>query len=72
VTAEPTPPLTSGTCPLCGTAITATDERCASCGSTLAGVDGRPAALSRTALWWSIAVLAGVYLVTLAIVALTR
>ena len=72
MTAEPSPPLASGTCPLCGTAIAVTDERCATCGYALAGVDGRPAAFSRASFWWSVAVLAGVYLVTLAIVAMTR
>ena len=72
MTAEPTPPLTSGTCPLCGAAITVSEQRCERCGFALAGVDGRPAAFSRTALWWSIAVFAVVYVLTLAIVAMTR
>jgi hypothetical protein len=72
VTADPSPPLASGVCPLCGAATIATEDRCATCGFALAGVDGRPSAFSRTALWWSIAVFAAVYVVTLAIVALTR
>jgi predicted amidophosphoribosyltransferase len=72
VTAEPSPPLASATCPLCESAIAVTDERCPTCGYALDGVDGRPAALSRSALWWSIAVLAAVYVLTLAIVAMTR
>jgi hypothetical protein len=49
-----------------------TEDRCGSCGFVLAGVDGRPSAFSRTALWWSIAVFASVYVITLAIVAATR
>jgi hypothetical protein len=72
VTAEPSQPLATGTCPLCGGATFRTEERCDSCGFTLAGVDGRPSAFSRAALWWSIAVFASVYVITLAIVALTR
>jgi hypothetical protein len=72
VTAESSPPLATGTCPLCGVATLRNDDRCGTCGFALAGVDGRPPAFSRTALWWSIAVFAAVYLVTLAIVALTR
>jgi hypothetical protein len=61
-----------GTCPLCGVATPADLERCGSCGYALAGVDGRPSAFSRaTLLWASIGFLA-VYLVTLAIVLVTR
>ena len=61
-----------GTCPLCGVTTIAGLERCASCGYALAGVDGRPPAFSRaTLLWTSIGFLA-VYLVTLAIVLVTR
>jgi hypothetical protein len=72
VTAEPVPSLASGSCPLCGTATLASDDRCAACGFTLAGVDGRPEAFSWRTLWWSVAVLGVVYLVTIAIVAMTR
>ncbi len=72
MTPEPSPPLASGTCPLCATATTATDERCPACGFALAGVDGRPGPFSRATLWWSIVGLAAVYLVTLAIVVVTR
>jgi hypothetical protein len=72
MTAEPSQPLATGTCPLCRGATFRTEERCGSCGFALAGVDGRPSAFSRTALWWSIAVFASVYVITLAIVALTR
>jgi hypothetical protein len=72
VTVEPSQPLATGTCPLCGSATLLSEERCGTCGYALSGVDGRPSAFSRTALWWSIAVFAAVYVVTLAIVALTR
>ena len=72
MTVEPSPPLATGTCPLCGAATLSADERCATCGFALAGVDGRPSPFSRAALWWSIAVFASVYRVTLVIVALTR
>jgi hypothetical protein len=72
VTAEPSPPLASGTCPLCATATFADDERCPSCGFALAGVEGRPGPFSRTVLWWSIVGFVAVYLATLAIVVVTR
>jgi hypothetical protein len=72
MTAEPSQPLATGTCPLCGSATLHTEDRCGSCGFALAGVDDRPSAFSRTALWWSIAVFASVYVITLVIVALTR
>ena len=72
MTAEPTPPLASSACPLCATATMASDERCPSCGFALAGVDGRPGPFSRTVLWWSIAGFVAVYLVTLAVVVVTR
>jgi hypothetical protein len=72
VTPEPAPPIASGACPLCATATLATDERCPACGFALAGVDGRPGPLSRTWLWWSVAGFAVVYLLTLAVVVVTR
>ncbi len=72
MTPEPSPPIASGACPLCATATIPTDERCPACGFALAGVDGRPGPISRTALWWSIAGFAAVYLATLLIVVATR
>jgi hypothetical protein len=72
VTPEPTPPLASGTCPLCATATMPDDERCPVCGFALEGVDGRPSAFSRTALLWSLAGFVLVYVLTLAIVVVTR
>ncbi len=72
MTAEPTPAFPAATCPLCAAPAAPSDERCGSCGYSLAGVGGRPAAFSRAALLWSVAALAAVYLITLAIVALTR
>jgi hypothetical protein len=72
VTLESSPPLASGTCPLCTTATTSAEERCPTCGYVLAGVDGRPPAFSRATLWLSAAGFAAVYLMTLAIVAFTR
>jgi hypothetical protein len=60
-----------GSCPLCGTG-TGAAQRCPSCGWSLAGVDGRPGPYSRVALWWTGAGFLAVYLITLAIVALTH
>jgi hypothetical protein len=48
------------------------DERCPACGYALAGIDGRPGPFSRTVLWWSIAGFAAVYVLTLAVVVVTR
>jgi hypothetical protein len=72
VTPEPSPPLATGTCPLCATATMAVDQRCPACGYALAGVDGRPGPFSRIVLWWSIAGFVAVYLLTLAVVVVTR
>lgn len=71
MTAQPSP-ISPGVCPLCGVATLVTDQRCEACGYSLAGVDGRATPFSRRTLWWSVAAFAAVYLVTLAIVALTR
>ncbi len=38
----------------------------------LAGVGGRPGAYSRLALWWTVAGFVAVYVLVLAVVALTR
>jgi hypothetical protein len=62
----------SGACPLCGLAVTADASRCAACGYHLAGIDGRPGPLTRSALWWTIAALALVYVLTLIIVLAAR
>jgi hypothetical protein len=48
------------------------EERCPVCGFSLEGVDGRPSAFSRTVLLWCVAGFAAVYLLTLAVVVLTR
>ena len=72
MTPEPAPPLASGVCPLCATATISTDERCPACGYSLEGVDGRPTPFSRTVLLWSLAGFAAVYVLTLAVVVLTR
>ena len=61
-----------GTCPLCGAETAGAARRCPSCGWSLAGVDGRPGPYSRAALWWTGAGFLAVYLITLAIVALTH
>jgi hypothetical protein len=50
----------------------AVDLRCPACGYALAGIDGRPGPFSRTVLWWSIAGFAAVYVLTLAVVVVTR
>jgi hypothetical protein len=65
-------PVAGGTCPLCATAIGEQTLRCPECGWSLAGVDGRPGPYSKLALWWTGAGLLAVYLITLAIVALTH
>jgi hypothetical protein len=65
-------PATSGTCPLCATAVGDETQRCPECGWSLAGVDGRPGPYSKVALWWTGGGLLAVYLITLAIVALTH
>jgi hypothetical protein len=57
---------------LCGASVAADANRCGECGYSLAGVAGRPAPFNRRALWWSVAGLVGIYLVTLLIVALAR
>jgi hypothetical protein len=62
----------AGTCPLCGNAIAADAARCDSCGYHLAGVDGRPGPYSPTALWWTGAALAVVYVLTLLVVLAAR
>jgi hypothetical protein len=59
-----------GTCPLCGTAVAAGDERCPACNRTLAGVAGRPGPFDRQVLWLWAGVLLAIYLVALAVVAL--
>jgi predicted amidophosphoribosyltransferase len=60
------------TCPVCEAPAPAHDHRCPDCGFDLAGVGGRPGAFSRSVLLWSAMGFFAVYLVTLAIVALTR
>ena len=59
-------------CPLCGGAVTTTDQRCPSCGLSLAGVYGRPGPFGQATLWWLAGGLALVYMFTLVIVALAR
>ena len=59
-------------CPLCGASVAAEAMRCSNCGYYLAGVDGRPGPFNRRALWWSVAGLLAVYLLTLLVVALAR
>jgi hypothetical protein len=61
-----------GTCPLCGVSTPGDLDRCSSCGYALAGVDGRPSAFSRATLLWSAIGVLSVYLITLAIVLVTR
>jgi hypothetical protein len=59
-------------CPLCGASVAADAMRCGDCGYHLAGVAGRPGPFNRRALWWSIAGLLAVYLLTLLVVAFAR
>lgn len=68
---EPEPAVVApGTCPLCGAATAPADERCPACNMSLSGVGGRPGPFNRRVLWLWAAVLLGIYLVALAIVAL--
>ena len=60
------------TCPLCGTAMSSDASRCASCGYHLAGVGSRPGPYDRSALWWTGAALAIVYVITLLVVLAAR
>jgi hypothetical protein len=68
---EPTP-IPDADCPLCGTPVAWQARRCPECGWSLAGVDGRPGPYSKAALWWTGAAFLAIYVVTLAIVALTH
>jgi hypothetical protein len=65
-------PTTEGACPLCATPAPVAASRCPECGYDLAGVGGRPGPFSRTVFVLSAMGLLAVYLVTLAIVVLTR
>ena len=71
MTSEPVP-TAEAACPLCGFAVAIEARRCQACGWSLAGVDGRPGPFSARALWWTGAGFLAVYLITLAIVALTH
>lgn len=59
-------------CPLCTSPIAPEARRCHECGRSLAGIGGRPGPYSWATLWWTGAGFLAVYLVTLAIVALTH
>ena len=59
-------------CPLCGTAVAPDAASCESCGYHLSGVEARPGPYNRTALWWTGAALAIVYVVTLLVVLAAR
>jgi hypothetical protein len=73
VSSEPTPiPAPDGACPLCATPVAWQARRCPECGWSLAGVDGRPGPYSPVALWWTGGGFLAIYLITLAIVALTH
>jgi hypothetical protein len=73
VTSEPMAAPTPGAdCPLCATPVAWQARRCPECGWSLAGVDGRPGPYSKAALWWTGGGFLVVYLITLAIVALTH
>ena len=71
MTPEPLP-IEPSACPLCNTAVAVDDERCPSCGYALAGVGNRPSAFSMRVLLWTAIGFIAVYLITLAIVAVTR
>ena len=58
-------------CPLCESSVGADLVQCPACGFDLAGVGGRPMLTGPVFLWTAMGFLA-VYLITLAIVAMTR
>ena len=58
-------------CPLCESSVTADVGQCPACGFDLAGVGGRPLLTGPVFVWTAMGFLA-VYLITLAIVAMTR
>ena len=58
-------------CPLCNTAVGSESAQCPACGFDLAGVGGRPGFTQPVLLWSAMGFLA-IYLITLAIVAMTR
>jgi hypothetical protein len=61
-----------GACPVCGTDVRADAIRCGSCGYHLAGFEGRPGPFDRTALTWTVAGFAIVYVVVALIVLAAR
>lgn len=64
-------PPDPGVCSLCGSPLGAEPGRCPQCGLHQAG-PGRPSPFDRAALWLLGGVLAGVYVVTLVVVAAAR
>lgn len=58
-------------CPICETAVAGDLARCPACGFDLAGIGGRPG-FTQPVFWWTAMGFLAVYLVTLAIVAMTR
>jgi len=65
----PPPPAA---CPVCGTPVADVTTRCPECGLDLAGVPPRPSAYSRTAVAWTVAAFALIYVVILVAVALAN
>jgi hypothetical protein len=59
-------------CPVCGSDVSAAATRCGSCGYHLAGVDGRPGPFDRTALTWTVAGFALVYVIVALVVLAAR
>lgn len=64
--------VTTDICPQCGSPVALTDIRCLVCGMTMAGQSGRSGPFSRRTWWFTLIGFTGVYLGTLAIVAITR
>jgi hypothetical protein len=69
---DPDPVPAPGACPVCGTDVSTGATRCGSCGYHLAGVGGRPGPFDRTALLWTVAGFAAVYVVVALIVLAAR
>lgn len=64
-------PQTAPTCSVCGTVVTPDASRCPSCGLTRPAARGS-SVLGRQGLWVLAAILLGVYVVVLLIVAAAR
>ena len=70
MSAEPVA-VTPEPCPICDAKVGGDLGRCPECGFDLAGIGGRPG-FTQPVFWWTAMGFLAVYLVTLAIVVMTR